>query len=265
MQENYRAWFFKTIYFVGVSAVFFVFFFDKALSYEKDTDVRVKEISIQDSMKGLIEQNSALKAEKSDLQLVVDRLELSQNVLNNRIKSLTGSADDLKSEMRIQKVEFEKEKKGYEKKIENMIAEKQKLSAENALLNEKLNDKKHYRYWKESQSRLKEANDRLLKLNAEKEKMIAENAKMHYNLGMLFFEKGDYKKSAYEFEYALELLPNDADSYYNLALIYDFYLKESKKAEEHYRKYLDLNRDTDNSLLVKERIADNSLRSRVRE
>jgi tetratricopeptide (TPR) repeat protein len=46
-----------------------------------------------------------------------------------------------------------------------------------------------------------------------------------------------------EYEKALRLNPQDADTHYNLAIIYDEVSKNPKRAIEHYQKYLELKPD----------------------
>jgi tetratricopeptide (TPR) repeat protein len=228
-------------------------------------DIKMRELSVQDSMKSLIEQNRSLKAEKDDLLSSVSRMEASQAMLNNRIRGLTSSIDALNRESQAQKDEFNRQLDVHIKEAEVLKKEIEEIDAQRDVLSKKLSDKKHYRYWQDTLKELRENKKHLLSLANEKEQLVIENAKMHYNLGILFFEKGDYEKAAYEFETALKYLPNDADIYYNLALIFDYYIIDSKKANEYYKKYVDLSKDKSTHLRVRERIADNTLRSRIRK
>lgn len=67
-----------------------------------------------------------------------------------------------------------------------------------------------------------------------------EALKFHYNLGLSYDHSRDYKKACKEYMEALKIAPDDADSHYNLAVVYDDHLKDKKKAIEHYERYLKL-------------------------
>jgi len=74
----------------------------------------------------------------------------------------------------------------------------------------------------------------------------------HYNLGLSYDRSGQYKKAVSEYKKALEVAPDDADTHYNLAIIYDDCLKDKKKAIEHYRRYLQLRPDAKDAERVAE-------------
>lgn len=90
-----------------------------------------------------------------------------------------------------------------------------------------------------------------------------ESGVMHYNLGNLYFRNGDYEKAAYEYQYALRIMPNDPDAIYNLAILYDFHLNKGKEAQALYIKFLRANPDSELVDFIKERIATTTLRGQV--
>lgn len=81
-------------------------------------------------------------------------------------------------------------------------------------------------------------------------------AGMHYNLGVLLAQEGDYWHATENFRAALDLRPEDADCHYNLAVIYDEKVKDAAKALEHYREYLRLDPDTPELLKIQKWIID---------
>src|SRR5204863_9933849 len=57
-------------------------------------------------------------------------------------------------------------------------------------------------------------------------------AKAHYNMGNIYFEKGEYEIAAREYYQAVTLMPNDPDAHYNLAFVSGEYLNDQKTALE---------------------------------
>jgi tetratricopeptide (TPR) repeat protein len=66
---------------------------------------------------------------------------------------------------------------------------------------------------------------------------------VHYNMGVVFANRGQFKDAEREYLRALRLDPADADPHYNLAVLYDQNLKRYRKAISHYRRYLKLRPD----------------------
>jgi tetratricopeptide (TPR) repeat protein len=56
----------------------------------------------------------------------------------------------------------------------------------------------------------------------------------------MYAQKQEYDKAIKEFEKVLELKPDDAESHYNLGVIFSEQLNDRKKAILHFRKYLTL-------------------------
>jgi tetratricopeptide (TPR) repeat protein len=78
---------------------------------------------------------------------------------------------------------------------------------------------------------------------------------IYYNLGLSYTLTTDFASSINAFEEALRFDPKDAQSYYNLGLLYSTYGRNVKKAIRCYKKYLELISPSDvKSEEVKERI-----------
>lgn len=92
-----------------------------------------------------------------------------------------------------------------------------------------------------------------------------ELAKAHYNMGNIYFERGEYQRAVVEYYQAVDLTPNDADTHYNLAFVSGEYLGDQETALKHYQWYLYLRPDAPDTPAVKERIlqAKLALRSKV--
>jgi tetratricopeptide (TPR) repeat protein len=93
----------------------------------------------------------------------------------------------------------------------------------------------------------------------------AELAKAHYNMGNIYFERGEYQRAVVEYYQAVDLTPNDPDTHYNLAFVSGEYLGDQETALKHYQWYLYLKPDASDAPAVKEKIlmAKFSLRSKI--
>lgn len=83
-----------------------------------------------------------------------------------------------------------------------------------------------------------------------------QEARFHYNCGVFAYKSEKWRSAMREFRLALEKDPQDADSHYNLAVIYDVVKKDRLKAIEHYKRYLELNPNAPDAAKVKNYIAD---------
>ncbi len=114
----------------------------------------------------------------------------------------------------------------------------------------------------------KEANDILQKggdLDPEDEKFKQELARAHYNMGNVYFERGEYQRSVVEYYQAVDLMPYDADAHYNLAYVSGEFIGDQETALKHYQWYLYLKPVAKDRKLVEEKIVQAKLvvRSRV--
>jgi tetratricopeptide (TPR) repeat protein len=92
-----------------------------------------------------------------------------------------------------------------------------------------------------------------------------ELAKAHYNMGNIYFERGEYQRAVVEYYQAVDLTPNDPDTHYNLAFVSGEYLGDQETALKHYQWYLYLKPDAADAPSVKEKIieAKFTLRSKI--
>jgi len=63
---------------------------------------------------------------------------------------------------------------------------------------------------------------------------------LYYNLGLSFTMAVDFKEAIKAYELAVKFNSKDAESYYNLGLLYSTYHQSPKKAIKYYNKYLQL-------------------------
>ena len=67
----------------------------------------------------------------------------------------------------------------------------------------------------------------------------SETPNFHYNLGLTYYEIGNYIESIDSFRRVEMLVPNQSDTYYNLALAYNK-ISESRMADFYYNRYQDM-------------------------
>jgi len=102
-------------------------------------------------------------------------------------------------------------------------------------------------------------------MDPQDQKFREELAKAHYNMGNIYFQRGEYQRSVVEYYQAVDLTPNDPDTHYNLAFVSSEYLGDQETALKHYQWYLYLKPDASDAPIVKEKIieAKLSLRSKI--
>ena len=108
----------------------------------------------------------------------------------------------------------------------------------------------------------KKAYDILSSLSSFKtidERLILDTARAHYNMGNVYFNKGEFKLAAREYYQAVTLMPNDPDVHYNLAYVSSERLRDYQTALKHYRMYLYLNPGAKDSDFVHEKIVEANL------
>jgi tetratricopeptide (TPR) repeat protein len=99
-------------------------------------------------------------------------------------------------------------------------------------------------------------------LNPNDEAFRDELAKAHYNMGNIFFQRGEYQRAVVEYYQSVDLSPYDPDTHYNLAFVSSEYLKDPETALKHYQWYLYLKPEANDKDLVKEKMATAKLQVR---
>jgi tetratricopeptide (TPR) repeat protein len=101
-------------------------------------------------------------------------------------------------------------------------------------------------------------------LDPQDQNFREELAKAHYNMGNIYFERGEYQRAVVEYYQAVDLTPNDPDTHYNLAFVSGEYLGDQETALKHYQWYLYLKPDASDVSAVKEKILEAKLALRGR-
>jgi len=96
------------------------------------------------------------------------------------------------------------------------------------------------KYFNEGNSALKHRDYQAAIWNYQKAiSLDSETPNFHYNLGLTYFEIGNYKESIDSFRRVEIMVPNQSDTYYNLALAYNK-ISESRMADFYYNRYQDM-------------------------
>lgn len=113
----------------------------------------------------------------------------------------------------------------------------------------------------------KKTNEILMKggdLDPEDEKFKEELARAHYNMGNVYFERGEYQRAVVEYYQAVDLMPYDADAHYNLAFVSGEYVGDQETALKHYQWYLYLKPNAEDRKLVEEKLMASKIQLRSR-
>ena len=109
-----------------------------------------------------------------------------------------------------------------------------------ACTNEVQIHKSALKYFNEGNSALKHRDYHAAIWNYQKAiSLDSETPNFHYNLGLTYYEIGNYKESIDSFKRVEMLVPNQSDTYYNLALAYNK-ISESRMADFYYNRYQDM-------------------------
>lgn len=207
-------------------------------SLDKEIALQKEQITgIRQANQDLQKQQEALSAKKQELASALAKMEqLYQKQVS--LRKLEGKAKEESFKKRVRKkwLEFFAEKEALEKQIKSVKAELEESVQENQEFLTKLDES--------SQMIIKlklgegEENSQLKPISQEDEQFRKQALKFHYNAGFAYDQNQQFELARIEYEKALEAMPDDADVHYNLAILYDEYLLDKKKAIEHYYAYL---------------------------
>ena len=206
--------------------------------------------SLSAQLNNLQQDKSLSSSRQVELKKLVDEAEKTLEAQNRKIGELETRLKDAEEKMLRQKkasANLEKQKKsamanpGMTQEYVKLV-EGEWLSA-----NQKTEELK-----KDLDRTLSEISNQ----NKERMKLRSDTATMHYNLAVILTEQRNYPAAMLEYEKVLEIRPNDADAHYNLAIIYDDVVKNSEKALEHYRQYIQVSPDAPEAQKVRQWIKD---------
>ena len=96
------------------------------------------------------------------------------------------------------------------------------------------------RYFEEGNVALKHRDYQVAIWNYQKAITLdSESPNFHYNLGLTYYEIGNYSESIDSFKRVESLVPSQTDTYYNLALAH-YKMSNSRLADIYYNRYQDM-------------------------
>ncbi len=241
----------------------------------KDGSVKEKQIvELDKSLKNIIEENERLIKQNQELAGQVSRIQTENEVAQNKYSDLQKEHADLTQSIRTVKNDNRK----YSQEVKRLESDLQELEGREKEYSSKAKDLQD-QLVKQSQpsendasaassstpsvtndqvvSRESKTTDLLSKIDAfneANENLKMDSAKAHYNMGNIYFEKGEYELAAREYYQAVTLMPNDPDAHFNLALISSDYLQDFDTALKHFQMYLYLNPKAQDASFVESKI-----------
>lgn len=88
-------------------------------------------------------------------------------------------------------------------------------------------------------------------------------AKAHYNMGNIYYYKGEYEIAAREYFQAVTLMPDDPDAHYNLAFVSGEHLQDFRTALKHYQIYLYLKPNAADKNVIQQKLVNARLALRA--
>ncbi|MBF0521707.1 MAG: tetratricopeptide repeat protein [Candidatus Omnitrophica bacterium] len=264
--------------FLIISLFIFIFVFAASLRAQAQTDEN-KVAEINNSLKNVIEENQSLSTKNKDLAAQIEKLKQEQADYQDQYNQLSQDRDDKSDTLKRYKdsnQKYSKEIQKLEKQVEELeVAKKQndrkaeELQSELLLYREdaakKSSDDQLASASQESakqtvqdvKAREEKTLDLLSKIDAfteQDEALRKDSAKAHYNMGNIYFQKGEFEIAAREYYQAVTLMPDDPDAHYNLAFVSGENLKDYRTALKHYQMYLYLKPNADDAAFVREKI-----------
>lgn len=201
---------------------------------------------------------SAAEAKDPAAQASAEREQFIKEIrrVENLNRKYTEQIDEIKGVLAEKDADFQKRMK----ELEDRLAQQKSDETKQVVAKEQ-----ETQTTKELENKTNEMLSKGGDLDPEDQKFKEELAKAHYNMGNIYYERGEYQRAVVEYYQAVDLIPNDADTHYNLAFISGEYLGDQETALKHYQWYLYLKPSADDEALVNEKIlqAKLQLRSKV--
>jgi tetratricopeptide (TPR) repeat protein len=212
------------------------------------------------TLKSALEENQGLQQQTQALQDELERLRAENESIQGRLSTLQSERDHLAEDVKKTKAvnrSYAKEVKKLEESLSQQavasIEENSQVNSEGSLdenAEEVFSEGDNREYvdlattTEDIVSREERTLDLLSRIDAFSEgdeSLRLDAAKAHYNMGNIYFNKGEYEIAAREYYQAVALMPDDPDAHYNLAFVSGEHLKDYATALKHYQMYLYLN------------------------
>jgi len=191
-------------------------------------------------------------------QAQADRAQFVKEI--RRVETLnrkyTKEIEDIKALLSEKDDDFQKRMKQLEDKLSTQQDEKNKK----AVVEEQNNQTS-----KELEDKTNEMLSKVGDLDPEDQQFREELSKAHYNMGNIYYERGEYQRAVVEYYQAVDLTPNDPDIHYNLAFVSGEFLGDQETALKHYQWYAYLKPNAEDISRVNEKMlqAKISLRTKI--
>lgn len=224
-------------------------------------------MEVNKNLKNAIEENQKLINKTKSLEDEIRRLQNENALKDKKVEQIKGDRDSLIEDIK----EVKKANREYLKNIQELgsvggNAAAQATNAPSTYVDPSTKEMVlAAATTQEVENMENKTLDLLSKIDAfaeEDETLKTDAAKAHYNMGNVYFQKGEYEIAAREFYQASILMPNDPDVHYNLAFVSGDYLKDFDTALKHYQMYLYLNPNAADQNVVKEKIVEAKLNLR---
>ncbi len=173
--------------------------------------------------------------------------------VENLNKKYTKEIEEIKSLLAEKDGDFQKRMKQLEEKLVQQQGEQNKKA---------IVEEQNKQTSKELEVKTNEMLSKGTDLDPDDQQFKEELAKAHYNMGNIYFERGEYQRAVVEYYQAVDLTPNDADTHYNLAFVSAEYLSDQETALKHYQWYLYLRPNAPDANVVKEKMIEAKLHLR---
>ena len=220
-----------------------------------DESVMIKESSMEESYKNALGENDRLKAETRRLNDMLSREQSKGTIYGTRLQNYMAQMEAMKNEYDRLFAQRNREKAAYDEELARMKLEQERIQKESADYRKSVETSPPAKRVRELELLNKEMADQMHNAMPEQEKLKKENGKLHFNLGNSYYRNADYRNAEHEYERALQNLPSDPDTLFNLAVICDYYVRNPGKAVVYYNRYLKLRPKSKQALLIKKRIA----------
>lgn len=234
---------------------------------KENADYRDKLDKIDREFEDIDKENTLLKqklVEMQGKQSKVEEIVVKQGTKLTELEKISSYVNEVKNELADKEEKLKKSSSDIveqKDRIGNLEQQLVALKARNDLLDidakKKAEAENSQPMTEEDLKRnLEDAEEKLALANDDNVALLSEVADMHYNLGVVLTKQGMFKNAIGEFEEALRIRQDDADSHYNLAVLYDEKMKDDKNSLVHYKAYLKLRPNAEDAEKVRKWIID---------
>jgi len=205
------------------------------------------------------QENAKLNTQLDEAKDLVKNIESEYTRFQTEQKQIIAEANESKEKVTAcltLNANLKQEKEELTKNLESAKAQLEEKEKNIASLNEKVKGlEARANRGKSSQLIASEKVEQLRNRIAELESTLAkEKGAYYYNLAVAYSHAKFYDKAIEAYQQSITYSPNNADAYYNLGLLYENVLSDSRKAIKNYKKYLELNPKAQDKSEVEERI-----------